>query len=35
MTNQVAMENGAWAELTDPTYALQIRFDAWEKAGKP
>ena len=30
-----AMENGAWAELTDPTYALQIRFDAWEKAGKP
>ncbi len=34
-TNMVAMENGAWAELTDPTYALQIRFDAWEKAGKP
>lgn len=31
----VAMENGAWAELTDPTYALQVRFDAWEKAGKP
>ena len=31
----VALENGAWAELTDPTYALQIRFDAWEKAGKP
>ena len=31
----VAMESGAWAELTDPTYALQIRFDAWEKAGKP
>lgn len=31
----VAMEDGAWAELTDPTYALQIRFDAWEKAGKP
>ena len=31
----VAMENGAWAELTDPTYALQIRYDAWEKAGKP
>ena len=31
----VAMENGAWADLTDPTYALQIRFDAWEKAGKP
>lgn len=31
----VAMEDDAWAELTDPTYALQIRFDAWEKAGKP
>jgi len=31
----VAVEDGAWAELTDPTYALQIRFDAWEKAGKP
>ncbi|MBQ6383868.1 MAG: hypothetical protein IJJ42_09800 [Clostridia bacterium] len=31
----VALEDGAWAELTDPTYALQIRFDAWEKAGKP
>ncbi len=31
----VAMENDAWAELTDPTYALQIRYDAWEKAGKP
>lgn len=31
----VAMETGAWAELTDPTYALQVRFDAWEKAGKP
>ena len=30
-----ALESGAWAELTDPTYALQIRFDAWEKAGKP
>jgi len=34
-TNNVALENGTWAELTDPTYALQIRFDAWEKAGKP
>ena len=34
-TYAVAMEDGAWAELTDPTYALQIRFDAWEKAGKP
>ena len=34
-TNQVAMENGAWAELTDPTYALQVRYDAWVKAGKP
>ena len=34
-TGGVAMENGAWAELTDPTYAMQIRFDAWEKAGKP
>lgn len=34
-TYSVAMENGAWAELVDPTYALQIRFDAWEKAGKP
>lgn len=31
----VAMEDDAWSELTDPTYALQIRFDAWEKAGKP
>lgn len=31
----VAMEDDAWAELTDPTYALQVRFDAWEKAGKP
>ena len=31
----VALEDGAWAELADPTYALQIRFDAWEKAGKP
>ena len=34
-TGSVAMENGAWAELTDPTYALQVRYDAWEKAGKP
>ena len=34
-TYAVAMEDGAWAELTDPTYAIQIRFDAWEKAGKP
>ena len=34
-TYAVAMEDGAWAELVDPTYALQIRFDAWEKAGKP
>lgn len=34
-TYGVALEDGAWAELTDPTYALQIRFDAWEKAGKP
>ena len=31
----VAMEDGAWAELVDPTYALQVRFDAWEKAGRP
>lgn len=31
----VAMEDNAWAEITDPTYALQVRFDAWEKAGKP
>ena len=31
----VAAEDGAWAELTDPTYALQIRYDVWEKAGKP
>ena len=31
----VAAEDGAWAELTDPTYALQIRYDAWVKAGKP
>ena len=31
----VALEDGAWAELTDPTYALQVRFDAWEAAGKP
>ena len=34
-TGGVAMENGAWAELTDPTYALQVRYDAWEKAGRP
>ena len=34
-TGSVAMENGAWAELTDPTYALQVRYDAWVKAGKP
>lgn len=32
-TYAVAIEDGAWAELTDPTYAIQIRFDAWEKAG--
>ena len=31
----VAAQDGAWAELTDPTYALQIRYDAWVKAGKP
>ena len=31
----VAMEDDAWAEITDPTYALQVRFDAWEAAGKP
>lgn len=33
--HDIGMENGAWAELTDPTYAMQIRYDAWEKAGKP
>lgn len=31
----VAAQDGSWAELTDPTYALQIRYDAWVKAGKP
>lgn len=31
----VAVEDNAWAEILDPTYALQIRYDAWEKAGKP
>ena len=31
----VAAEDGAWNELLDPTYALQIRYDVWEKAGKP
>ena len=31
----VAAEDGAWNELTDPTYALQIRYDVWEEAGKP
>ncbi len=31
----VAAEDGTWADLTDPTYALQIRYDVWEKAGKP
>lgn len=31
----VAAEDGTWNELTDPTYALQIRYDAWVKAGKP
>ena len=31
----VSLENNAWANLIDPDYALQIRYDAWEKAGKP
>lgn len=31
----IAMENNAWANLIDPDYALQIRYDAWEKAGRP
>lgn len=31
----VAAEDGVWNELIDPGYALQIRYDAWEKAGKP
>lgn len=31
----IAMENNAWANLVDPDYALQIRYDAWEKAGRP
>ena len=31
----VAVEDNAWAEIQDPTYALQVRFDAWEAAGKP
>ena len=31
----VAAEDGTWNELLDPTYALQIRYDVWEKAGKP
>ncbi len=31
----VGAQNGTWNELIDPTYALQIRYDAWEKAGKP
>lgn len=33
--HNVALENGTWSNLTDPDYALQVRFDAWEKAGKP
>lgn len=31
----IALVPGTWQEMQDPTYALQIRFDAWEKAGKP
>ncbi|MEZ7872341.1 MAG: hypothetical protein QMB53_00975 [Eubacteriales bacterium] len=31
----VALQNNAWSNLIDPDYALQIRYDAWEKAGKP
>ena len=33
--NEVAMQSGEWTELRDPTYALQIRYDAWDKAGRP
>ena len=31
----VAAEDGTWSDLTDPCYALQVRYDVWEKAGKP
>ena len=33
--HNVALLPETWQEMQDPTYALQIRFDAWEKAGKP
>ncbi len=34
-TQNIALVPGTWQEMQDPTYAMQIRFDAWEKAGKP
>ena len=34
-SNNVVLEEGTWSNMIDPDYALQIRFDAWEKAGKP
>lgn len=33
--NDVAMESGEWDNLRDPTYALQVRYDAWDAAGRP
>ncbi len=33
--HNVALAPDTWQEIQDPTYALQIRYDAWEKAGKP
>lgn len=33
--HEVALERNTWQNMIDPDYALQIRFDAWEKAGKP
>lgn len=31
----VGVTNEGWANLTEPDYAMQIRYDVWVKAGKP
>lgn len=33
--HNIGISNDAWDTLDNPTYAMQVRYDAWIKAGKP
>ncbi|NLO86180.1 MAG: extracellular solute-binding protein [Clostridiales bacterium] len=34
-TFDIGHEKDGWSDLTNPSYALQVRYDAWAKAGMP